>query len=91
MSSSAPGKHTSQISVTDISPDGIWILCRDEELFMPFTDFPWFETATVKQILNVVEETPGGYHWPDLDIDLGIDSIRNPKKYPLRAQNPPNK
>ncbi|MGK0261057.1 MAG: hypothetical protein ACI96M_004513 [Candidatus Azotimanducaceae bacterium] len=90
MSSSLPGKSTSQIAVTDISPDGIWVLCRDEEHFLTFTDFPWFETATVKQILNVTEEVPGGYHWPDLDIDLGIDTIRNPKKYPLRAQSPPN-
>lgn len=83
MSSSQPGKSTSEIAVSDISPDGIWVLVDDEELFMPFEKFPWFKKATVEQILNVVGELPGSYHWPDLDIDLGINSIRDPHRYPL--------
>ena len=84
MNSSQPGTGTSAV-VTDISPDGIWLLYGDEELFMPFDEFPWFKKASVEQILNVVEELPGTFHWPDLDIDLGRDSIRNPDHYPLRA------
>lgn len=83
MSSSQLGKNTSEIAVTDISPDGVWVLINDEELFMPFNSFPWFKKATVEQILNVVAESPGAYHWPELDIDLGINSIRHPDKYPL--------
>lgn len=86
MSSSQPGTSTSEIAVTDISPDGIWVLVNDEELFMPFDQFPWFKKATVEQILNVVAEAPGAFHWPDLDIDLGIASIRNPEKFPLVYQ-----
>ncbi len=86
MSSSQPGNITSQIAVTDISPDGVWVLASNEELFMPFEDFPWFKKATVEQILNVIEETPESYHWPELDIDLSLNSIRNPKAYPLRAR-----
>ena len=85
MSSSQPGTDTSQITVTDISPDGVWVLISDEELFMPFEQFPWFKKATVEAILNVVEEHPGSFNWPDLDVDLGIDSIRHPEKYPLRV------
>ncbi len=53
---------------------------------MPFDEFPWFKKASVEQILNVVEEQPGTFHWPDLDIDLGLDSIRNPGHYPLKAK-----
>lgn len=86
MSSSQPGNSTSQIAVTDISPDGVWVLASDEELFMSFVDFPWFKKATVEQILNVIEEAPQSYHWPDLDIDLSLNSIRNPKAYPLVAR-----
>ena len=84
MSSSQPGKSTSEIAVSDISPDGVWVLVNgDEELFMPFDKFPWFKKATVEQILNVVAELPGSFHWPDLDVDLHINSIRDPDKYPL--------
>ena len=86
MSSSQRGTTTSQIIVTDISPDGIWVLISDEEIFMPFEQFPWFRKATVEEILNVVEEHPGSYNWPDLDVDLGLDSIRHPEKYPARAR-----
>jgi hypothetical protein len=85
MSSSQPGNTTSGVAVTDISPDGVWLLAADEELFMPFEHFPWFKQATVEHIFNVVEETPGSFHWPDLDIDLSIESIRDPGRYPLRA------
>ena len=83
MSSSQPGKTTSAIAVTDISPDGIWLLAGDEELFLPFDQFPWFKKATVEQILNVIEESPESYCWQDLDVDLGLDSLRHPDKYPL--------
>ena len=85
MSSSQLGRNISA-AVTDISPDGIWVLLNGEEHFMPFEKFPWFKKATVEQILNVVEESPGSYHWPELDIDLGIESIRNPDSFPLVAQ-----
>ncbi|MEZ5553813.1 MAG: DUF4160 domain-containing protein [Pseudomonadales bacterium] len=32
-----PGKSTSEIVVTDISPDGLWVLIVDEEHFLPFS------------------------------------------------------
>jgi len=86
MSSSRHGTNTSPIAVTDISPDGIWVLISDEEIFMPFDHFPWFKKATVEEILNVVEDHPGSYNWPDLDVDLGLDSIRHPENYPLKAR-----
>ncbi len=86
MSLPQPGVDTSPISVTDISPDGLWVLVSNEEIFLPFDDFPWFKKATVEQILNVVEEAPGGYHWPDIDVDLDLDTMRHPKRYPLTAK-----
>ncbi len=85
MSSSQLGSNIS-VAVTDISPDGIWALLHGEEHFMPFEQFPWFKKATVEQILNVIEESPGSYHWPDLDVDLGIETIRNPDQFPLVAR-----
>jgi hypothetical protein len=85
MSSLQPGNDTSAIAVTDISPDGIWLLASGEEYFLPYDQFPWFKKGTVEAVLNVVEEQPDCYHWPDLDIDLGLDSIKHPEKYPLKA------
>ena len=86
MSLSQHGKTTSGIAVTDISPDGVWVLASNEEIFLEFDQFPWFKNGTVAQILNVVEEAPESYHWPDLDVDLTLDSMRHPENYPLRAK-----
>ncbi len=84
MSSSSPhGKDTSAIEVTDISSRGIWVLAKGEELFLAYEHFPWFKRATVEAISKVEEQTPGHYYWPDLDIDLGIESMRDPERFPL--------
>ncbi len=83
MNSAALGENTSRVEVSNISVHGFWLLLGDEELFVPFADFPWFRDATVSQIGRV--ELPSAYHlyWPDLDIDLAVASIRNPKAFPL--------
>jgi hypothetical protein len=86
MSSSKLGKTTSEVEVTNISPHGIWLLVKDEELFLPFDDFPWFQHASVAAIVEVQEESPGHFHWPAIDVDLSLESIRNPKRFPLKFQ-----
>jgi hypothetical protein len=53
MKSVALGESTSPVEVSNISPHGFWLLLGDEELFVPFSEFPWFREATVRQISNV--------------------------------------
>lgn len=83
MKSQALGKDTSDVEVTHISRHGFWLLLGERELFVAFTEFPWFRNATVSAIQNV--EWPQTHHlyWPDLDIDLAVDSIEHPERYPL--------
>lgn len=83
MKSEALGINTSGVEVTNISRHGLWVLLGDEELFLPFTDFPWFKHARISAILNLELSAPNHLYWPDLDIDLTVESIRNPEKYPL--------
>ncbi len=77
------GKLTSGVEVANVSPHGFWLLLGDEELFVPFSSFPWFRDATIAQITNV--EMPSAQHlyWPSLDVDLSVESIRNPEAFPL--------
>jgi hypothetical protein len=81
-----PGTSTSQVDVTNISNHGIWLLADDREHFLSFEQFPWFKSATVQAILNVERPHAHHFHWPDLDVDLTIDSIEHPERYPLRAR-----
>lgn len=83
-----PGIGTSAVEVTNISAHGFWVLLSDRELFLPFAEFPWFRSAPVGAILNVERPQLHHLYWPDLDIDLSVDSIEHPERYPLRAGEP---
>jgi hypothetical protein len=74
--------------VTNVSVHGFWLLLGDRELFLPFAEFPWFRDAAIGAISNVQLPSPRHLYWPDLDIDLAVESIEHPEKYPLvsRAQ-----
>jgi len=74
------------IEITNISKNGIWLLSGDKELFLPYADFPWFKSAPIGKVFNVEESAPGHFYWPDLDIDLTLDIIEHPEKYPLKAK-----
>ena len=83
MKSALRGRTTSDVEVTNIAVHGIWVLVDDQEFFLPYEQFPWFRDAAVSQILTI--ERPGRehLHWPDLDVDLTLDSIKHPERYPL--------
>lgn len=81
-----PGMNTSEPEVTNISQHGFWLLIDDRELFLPFDVFPWFKTATVEAILKVERPQPEHLFWPELDVDLTVDSIERPENYPLKAR-----
>ena len=81
-----PGTSTSEAEVTNISRHGIWVLLDERELFMPFSEFPWFAKAPVGAILNVERPKPEHLYWPDLDVDLAVESIEHPERYPLKAR-----
>ena len=86
MNSTAPGKKDSEIEVTHISSHGIWLLAGDRELFLTYDEFPWFKDVPVGKIINVEQHTPGHFYWPDLDVDLGMESIEHPERFPLKAK-----
>jgi hypothetical protein len=80
-----PGTVTSDVEVTNISAHGFWVLLGDRELFLPFDDFPWFREVPVAAILEVERPQPHHLYWPRLDIDLSVESIEHPERYPLRS------
>ena len=86
MSSKSLGKNTQKIEVTNISSNGIWLWATGKELFLPYDTFPWFKDVSVKQILNVKEPNPGHFYWPDLDVDLTMEIIEHPERFPLKMQ-----
>ncbi len=81
-----PGPVTSAPEVTNISLHGFWLFIDERELFLPFDNFPWFRRAAIDAILRVERPHPDHLRWPDLDVDLTIDSLEHPGDYPLVAK-----
>jgi hypothetical protein len=77
------GASTSGVEVTHVSQHGFWLLLKDEELLVPFSEFPWFKEVTIDQLSKVELPSENHLYWPQLDIDICVDSIRNPKAFPL--------
>lgn len=77
------GESTSEVEVLNISGQGFWLFVQGQEYFLSFKDFPWFKNATISLILNVKLPGPTHLYWPDLDVDLELESIRFPERYPL--------
>ena len=86
MNSEQLGKIASDVEVTNISTHGIWLLVDEREFFLSYEDFPWFKEVPIGNILRVEQPTPGHFYWPDLDVDLSIESIEHPERFPLKAK-----
>ena len=82
-----PGASTLEVEVTNVSKHGFWLLLGDEELFVPFSEFPWFKDAPIAKLLKVEHPHEHHLYWPDLDVDLAVESIRHPQRDPLVARS----
>ena len=81
-----PGSAILAVEITHVSRHGFWVLLDNEELLVSFSDFPWFREATIGQLLNVERPTSDHLYWPQLDVDLSVQSIRDPSTFPLVAR-----
>ncbi len=87
MSSVTPGIDTSVAEITHVSPHGFWLSLGSEELFLAFEHFPWFRHATIAKLSRVERPAPHHLYWPELDIDLSVESIRDPRAFPLVSKS----
>ena len=77
-----PGTIALDAEVTNVSGHCLWVLVDDEELALPFSEFPWFRSATIDQVLNVVRPSGSHLYWPDLDVDLSFGFNPSPRSLP---------
>jgi len=75
-----------EVEVTDVSAHGFWLLLDAEELFVPYAAFPWFKDASIAKLTHVERPHDVHLYWPDIDVDLSIESIRNPEVFPLLSK-----
>src|SRR2546427_11645175 len=90
MKSVAPGRSTSPVEVTNVSTHGFWLFIGERELFVAFRDFPWFKEASIRAITQVELPSPHHLYWPELDVDLAVESIEHPERFPLISRGRSN-
>ncbi|MFY9343996.1 MAG: DUF2442 domain-containing protein [Planctomycetota bacterium] len=57
-----------------------------EEKFVAFDAFPWFLDSPIGQLLDVRVPSPGHLYWPQLDVDIAVESIDHPERFPLMTK-----
>ena len=82
-----PGTSTSAVEVTHVSAHALWLMLGEEEIMLPYDKFPWFRQATIEQLSQVEWPTPNHLYWPQLDIDLSVESIRDPDAFALVSKS----
>ena len=63
-----PGTVTSGVEVTHVSRHALWLLLGNEELAVPFAQFPWFKSTAIEQLSNVL--------WPKAGCDECAGDLR---------------
>jgi hypothetical protein len=86
MKSNNLGKNISSIEI-HTSFFGVWLLVLDTEFFLPYKEYPWFQDAKISELYNVKLINETHIYWPSLDVDLELNGLINPEKYPLIYHN----
>ncbi|MCM5572010.1 DUF2442 domain-containing protein [Burkholderiaceae bacterium FT117] len=74
-----------RVELVGVFIDGLRLRVGAETLSLSFTDFPWLREATIAQLANVQRPSTDHLYWPELDVDLSVESIRHPERFPLKA------
>ena len=70
-------------SVLMINAQGIMLSVLGRDYFLSYNRIPWMQDAPIRSVLNVQMSSPEAIEWPDLDVDLEVESLQHPERYPL--------
>ena len=59
------------------------------DYFLSYNRIPWMRDASINNVLNVRMCGRSAIEWPALDVDLEIDSLKHPERYPLIMKRNP--
>ena len=78
------GKPIAAPTIAELSEDGFWLVLDDRRIFVDFREFPWFRGRSREELQNVERPFSDELRWSELDVDLTVDSLLHPERYPLR-------
>ena len=78
------GKHIAAPTIAELTEAGFWLVLDDRRIFVDFREFPWFRGRLREELESIERPFPDELRWPELDVDLAVDSLLHPERYPLR-------
>jgi len=84
----ASSQNTS-VSVLMINAQGIMLSVLGNDYFISYNRMPWLKDARISDVLNVQMSGRSAIEWKNLDIDLEIESLKHPERYPLIMKRSP--
>ena len=70
-------------NVLMINSQGVLLSVCGHDYFLSYNRVPWMRDASISEVLDVRMSGRNAIEWPLLDVDLEIDSLRHPERYPL--------
>ena len=86
--SNAQSTDTS-VNVLMINSQGMMLSVQGNDYFVSYNRVPWLRDARISSALNVRMVGQNAIEWPDLDVDLEIESLKHPERYPLVMKRSP--
>ncbi len=77
------------VNVLMINAQGMMLSVLGRDYFLSYNRVPWLREARVSSALNVRMCGHDAIEWPELDIDLELESLRHPERYPLIMKRTP--
>lgn len=75
--------QSTSVSVLMINSQGVMIHVLGNDYFLSYNRVPWLKDARISDVLNIGMLGRNAIEWPNLDVDLEIESLKHPERYPL--------
>lgn len=76
-------------SVLMINAQGIMLSVLGNDYFLSYNRVPWLKDARISDVLNVRMSGYSAIEWEALGVDLEIESLKHPERYPLIMKRNP--
>ena len=74
---------STSVDVLMINEKGVMISVMGQDYFLSYNRVPWMRDATINEVLDVRMNGKNAIEWPKLEVDLEVESLRHPERYPL--------
>lgn len=83
------GLQNTSVSVLMINAQGIMLSVQGNDFFISYNRVPWLRDARISDVLNVRMSGRSAIEWETLGVDLEIESLKHPERYPLIMKRNP--